>query len=230
MYCTRDANRLLISWSEAGRQQEPAITTTIQHLITQLQQYCDRHATCFARDELTSQATAEQLAERTQAVKPIMERWLRVSQPLRGTARRQTGAIKHMTQAAGYWGQAGFTLLECRRETHWMADRRVKADNRDESTAFLVGIQLSSKYSTWAALFSPTMVQPWLPTVIAHVARMLPSKEILALLRVAKSWKKALEETDVTAFAKEEGSKRCLRRREADNRVIRHCDQEIFKL
>jgi hypothetical protein len=111
-----------------------------------------------------------------------------------------------------------------------MADRRVKADNRDESTAFLVGIQLSSKYSTWAALFSPTMVQPWLPTVIAHVAGMLPSKEILALLRVAKSWKEALEETSVIAFAKVEGSRRCLRRREADNRVIRHCDQEISKL
>jgi hypothetical protein len=67
------------------------------------------------------------------------------------------------------------------------------------------------------------MVQPWLPTVIVHVAGMLPSKEILALLRVAKSWKKALEETDMIAHAKVEGSRRCLRRRETENRVIRYC-------
>jgi hypothetical protein len=47
---------------------------------------------------------------------------------------------------------------------------------------------------------------------------------------VARSWKKALEETDVIAQAKVVGSRRCLRRREAANRVIRHCDQEIIKL
>ncbi len=63
MYCTRDANRLLISWFEGGRPHEPAIPTKVQHMITQLQQYSDRHATCFARDELTPQATPEQLAE-----------------------------------------------------------------------------------------------------------------------------------------------------------------------
>ncbi len=93
MYCMRDANRLLISRFEEGRHHESATPTKVQHFITQLQQYSDRHATCFARDELTPQATAEQLAEMTQIVTPIMEHWLRTSQPLRVTSRRQTGNL-----------------------------------------------------------------------------------------------------------------------------------------